>query len=1648
MSSLKNIFKESNIEDLIQCYKREFHLAEDLSSKGYIAYEIGRLYEERVQDLDQALEWYHESLNINSEQLASIKAARRLLELQGSWNGVIKLLESEIKLTSDPEEKASLFVRQGQIFESRLGDRKRAQKSYLTALELHPINSIALKSLEDLLYLEGDFKSLFDVYSKIANTVKDKKVKATLFIQMGIIKEVQIKDSEAALELYSIALENDPLNPKAFNALERLYKKHGRWVELISLLLRNAEGSEDKNIKAFSSYQIGRIYKEYLAQTDKAIAFFERGLKIDSTNILILRELTRLYEETRKWEELIQLWTKELELIQDEREKLAILHRIGTVFEERLGREEEAIKYYEEVLKNSPTYLPALQALGTLYSKHKLWSNLLKMHENEAINLEDPKRRAVAYYRCAELLERQMNQEEKAIEYYLRSTSLNPDFLPSKRALVKLYLKFERERELINLYESEIPFISDPKEKIALLHNIAILWEEKLGDLDKAAECYQQIIEISRDPLALKRLSRIYEELEKYSDLVEILKLYAEIIQDLRELVPVLHKIAEICEIRLQDPKQALKQYKEILKFSPNYTPALRALGRIYYQEGRWEKLIEMYEKEAEITTQPEEIAPLFFKAGEIYEEKLGQEQKAIQKYQYCLDICPGYQPALRALAQIYYKTQRWNDLIEILEMEAEIIEDPKQKAITFYKVGEIWETKLKKENMAIEIYSHILRIEPDYTPAIESLLQLYEQRQYWQELVTLGEYKLEKISDPLIKIRILSRLGQIWNERLLNPLKAIQCFEKILEIDPVNLSSLTSLEKLYLRLNLGEQLASVYNRLIKIIEEPKTKAIILDKLLELYSKGLFQLEDPLSIYLETFRLWQYDPILLEKLEQICIQKKDLDSLCTLYKTYLEEPKAKANPEVLISVQERLAEILIQKNQQKEAQELYQAILKKDPKNLSSLEGLKRIYSSTNNIDGLLQVLERLAELFQEPKIKASYLFDIGRLKIERLQDIEGGIENLFETVKIAPEDLELLSKIKDILKKYKLWEKLSQILAYVTTKISDPSKSVEIQKELAEIYYTKLNKISSSIEILTQILKHEPMSVPILNMLGELYLKKEEWNEAVAIYSRILAITKEKEIILSSYMKLADIWEKRIPDSKKAILVLEEALEQNKDDPKILKRLVNLYKSEADYSKAASSLDQIVKLEQKPLIKYEHLLELAKLADKAKDSEKAVSALKEAIKIKPDDFQAIKHLITILEEKGRWEEVISRLSKYLGEVKETSSKEAIEARRKLAEVLGERLNKFKEAMFHYQEILRYLPRDMKARNKLAEMLKYQKRFREAIREHQNLIKIYPFRLESFKELTNLMEELNDQEAASIIKEVLYYFKSLTVDEEKSFLENKKKLSSFPCGKLDNEEVYKIIHQDEPKELLEILSRLSPYIGKLYTSSLDSYGIKKEPPSEIKRLCDNVAKLLGGVDYSLWIVDQEFVCLEPTRPCTLLFPQDMVERAEKEQLFVIGASMFRIKVGTYLGANLSPDELRLLLVATLRMYDSKIGEDISGRKEIEEFSRRIRKLLPRSTRRSLEPLAMAYKDTILKTDYNKWSQAMRYSSDQVGLVICGDFGTAVDYIKKSSKELIGLPTDTVQEMIRSLSNSPFISNLLTFASQDIYIRLRKKLFSI
>ncbi|MBN2495414.1 MAG: tetratricopeptide repeat protein [Deltaproteobacteria bacterium] len=1637
---------------LLAEYERELAAIGDTPAAAILHYESGKIWEEKLAQPKNAYQCYSTAFQLAPQLSPNIRAARRLASQVGNWNLTVQILDSEIESCADATYKAHLHHKRGQILEEKLGRTDEARASYQAALELAPDSVEFLRQMERLAISAGEWDRVIQVREVLLGSVADPRIKVQLLLSVARLLQVHFQDDARAEVHYLQVLELEPQNLMAIRALRQIYKKAQRHQPMLDLLLIEAGLTADPASAALLYYQAARIQREKLADDEKAIESLTQALNLRPDDHMLLSELAQVHETLMRWQELVEVYEKQVQLITDRQELVSIFFKLGNIWEEKLFNEDRAIPNYRKVVELNPNYLPALQALGKLFYRKGQWDDLVHMYEVECRETPDTKQRAVKLYKLAEILEERLSRDEEAIQKYEQSLELSPGYLPALKALGRLYTKYNRWESLIQMYEKELSVTQDRDQSVFLLDKIGALWEEKLNNVDKAIESYQRILETSPNYLpAIRTLGKLYVRADRWEDMIRVNELESQLINDQKQVISLLHRNGEIFEEKLNDKDRAIETYKQVLTLAPSYLPALQSLGRLYFIKGMWNDLIAMYRQEIDVTVNEAQQIALLYKIGELYEEKLGQEDDAIVAYREVLRIQADNFPAMKALIRIYSRRQDWENLLEILSQESAALEDPNQKALSLFRVAELWETRLQRPDKAIDTLQEILQIVPGHGPSIQALERLYANSGSWRELLGVYEQELQMATGETRQVSILFRVAEVYSNKINDLVSATECLERILSMKPDHLPTLEALERLYLVQRNYGALIRIYEALSKQASDASLQLALQAQIADLKENRLQPPQNAGENYLGMLR---FDPAHPEASQALDILFHKFGTWHGLRILYERELARAQTIDVALDLCMRIADLAENRIDKRDvAIHYYQEALRLVPDHLPAIKALKRIYAAQDDAEAMIQMLDREGQITRDPRQSIATLLEAGQVYRDRFQNQERSIECFFKVLERDPREGQAFAQLEALLIATSDWERLVQLYRNKVGVTEDSRGLSELHSKMGGLLRSQLGRLGEAADCYREVLRINPSHLPALLALSEICFDLESWDEYIQLSRRILELATDSHHLAGTHHRLGIIYQEKKPELDTSIQHLIKAAELRPDNAEPLLRLKNIYTARQQWDKVNETLARLVQADPQNQVGY--LLEQAAIFDTGIGKpEQAVEVYQRIQQLDPGNQSVIQRLGELYERLERWEELLETYQSFIALTPPDQIHSTIPLHMKVGQLLDSKLNNTDRAIIEYKRVIEISPRSTEAHEALAELYgRTGLYYANAIEEHRKLLEINPFRLGSYHELRRIFEEQRAFDKVFCTCAVLHYLRATDQNEEFFYGENVNKAPEKSSVQITPDEVERfLVHPDERGSLRRIMSIIGAHLGKLYPPDLARHGVGKgdraRPDDPLRTLTDNLAENLGGVEFDLFRSSQptHVVSIENTSPPSIIVGEGLVKRTVvKEQRFAIARALKRIQDGSFLPHQLGAREIAKLVAAAVQPFHPNSPVATYPSDLPHDMAKKTGKALPRKQRKALEDLLKEIAPELSRVpDYETYLRGVENSANRAGLALSNDLPNAVMHLAREIPQLSDKRFNSSEELIQALSRFPSVCELLRFAVSEEYFNLRKR----
>jgi serine/threonine protein kinase/tetratricopeptide (TPR) repeat protein len=459
-----------------------------------------------------------------------------------------------------------------------------------------------------------------------------------LYVIMGRFYVARLGRADYALSCYSRALEADPDNDTAYDAMLEVYRTSQAWNELVAALLARADRAKNPVRMRDSRAQAAVLLAQKLNDETKARAQLERVLAEDPAHELAHETLAGLLRAANDYTGLAQLLERRLAALEGEAKYTTRLE-LAQLYEEKLQNPERAEGHYLAVAEASPRLLDAFKGLERVYAKRENYEGLLSALRSQAALVPTPRQRIALHERIGTLLEEEFVDHEAAIEAFQQITAIDPNHELANLALARLCRQLQRFDEVVETLQRLATQARDPKQKVELLLQVVRTYNVDVGSPERAMQALERILEIDpEEPEALSEMARLKSTAGDVASALQAVAKLAEQEQDPRKQAEYYIRAARMLE-ESGDRDGAISRYKQALDADRSALAAVAALRTIYTRRGDAHGAIEMLNYAITLTDGDRKRAELYAELGKLHQEQLEDLASAEQAFHTALRL-------------------------------------------------------------------------------------------------------------------------------------------------------------------------------------------------------------------------------------------------------------------------------------------------------------------------------------------------------------------------------------------------------------------------------------------------------------------------------------------------------------------------------------------------------------------------------------------------------------------------------------------------------------------------------------------------------------------------------------------------------------------------------------------------------------------------------------------------------------------------------------------------------------------------------------------------------------------------------------------------------------------------------------------------
>ena len=589
--------RANNWERLADLYRAIAERATTEDERFEYAFRTARLQEEKLGDLDLAIESYCALHERNPDDARVSTALRRLYASRSEWTKIGDMLRRELAHVNDPARRHTLLSQLAELLETK-GDRPedafelREELLSLPGPRASTVNVLeqwlsrdatervrAAELLVPIYEEQENFDGLAEALEVILGVTELKRDRYSILERLVEIYDTQLGRPKDAAKAAARLLDIDPKNPRLIErAIE--HATNAKDLHLLNQLLLSVSTADGYVVEPESELRVRREIADILLahspNNGEAQSHLARILELEPSDLQTASRLAGVLRHVERWHELDHLYDALLDSGQRDLDGIDLRLARAELHGLRLGRIDSALSILKDIALEGPTHERTIGLLESLLGK--IATGYLPSSTNEALQ---------------------------------RSIDAIVELLGNAYAA-----KGSWKQQIGMLFVVERTCVSD-EPRLAILKQISTLQEEKLHDPAAALNTVHRALLIAPTDQSLQRwVERLGSELGQWHAVATV---WAETLTRISpqlesERITLLYKLAAVQHEHLADLGAAANTYREIVgstsKDPERARHAIAALADIYRQTNRTDELAELLKRQAEIATSEEDRPP------------------------------------------------------------------------------------------------------------------------------------------------------------------------------------------------------------------------------------------------------------------------------------------------------------------------------------------------------------------------------------------------------------------------------------------------------------------------------------------------------------------------------------------------------------------------------------------------------------------------------------------------------------------------------------------------------------------------------------------------------------------------------------------------------------------------------------------------------------------------------------------------------------------------------------------------------------------------------------------------------------------------------------------------------------------------------
>ena len=1078
--------------------------------------EKAALMETHLRQPGPALAVYREALALDPGNVVVLKAIERGERRDKSWPELAATYAQLANAVEDAPLRSAWTAARAHLTETQLADPVQAASLYQVALDTDPHATGALAHVKRLGATQRQWAQLIAALRKEHELATDEDARQLILVAIARVQQRSIGDADAAEKTLREALATRPEDRSLLGELVRHSAANGRHAQEAEASARLFELTEDTDRRATLAHRIGWLHEQELGDGDAARPWYERALGADPAHRASSLALGRLLEQREDWTGLLRVWAGRARAISATDEQADLHHRMGILFEERLGRANEAATQHAHALGLDPAHHGSFEALARLLAAAARWHELAEIYER-AIDRAPHDAEAIAWlFRLGGVFEDRLDDAQGALAAYERILQRDPASLGAMHAVRRAAERAGRFDRVVEVLGLEASSTKDAPRAHALMHRAAELTLEQLADAAAAARALEAVL--ARAPVhraSLETLARLKAGAGQWEELIGLYERLLPLTPSRSEQCRLWFRVGQISETQLAKDAGAIAAYRRALEIDAGFAPADDALLAALARTHAYEPLSKFLSEQLARLEAPTERARAATELGALFEEKLNDRARAISAYEQAVAAVPTYRPALDAHERLLTDAKDPARLAKALEAEAATSADPFTKVSASLRRA-LALGSLADKTAALEAFRPVFGARPDHLGALLGVEDVYAKAGDDAGLVATYERMATLVKDPKAKLAALSELARA---RGANDPEALSIHRRILELAPHDVPTLEVLVAAAEREGDSDTALTMHARLATSSTDPMIGAYHQGRVGEiLLAAG--DANGALSAFRAALSL---DPKSLGATRGLSLAASAAGDTAAMRQAARYESQVTRDSAVAVSVLLEAAQLAYERDLEQEAASAYQEALLLDPDNAEAAMGLMATMMSSDGVPRIIELHTQAAQAATDSGRVCVLHLTVALLQADIRQDLSAAVAATRRALGAQPKHRGAYLQLASYLERNGQWVEALEAIER-SLEAAEGETKIELHLRLARIADKHLQDPERAKVSLRAILATDENRPEALTALARIERLQGHDEEALRLAKKLISVVQDDEQKAAALAEMAEL--------------------------------------------------------------------------------------------------------------------------------------------------------------------------------------------------------------------------------------------------------------------------------------------------------------------------------------------------------------------------------------------------------------------------------------------------------------------------------------------------------------------------------------------